>query len=91
MSACRNHSTWVPSVARGEWLRPMEAEPFTSILSIVPSGFKAYARVFHGTERDRPREKRTWRCLDENTFFDGVEDIAAMLETERATWAPAAI
>ena len=78
---------WVPNTARGEWLRPTEAEPFGSILSIVPRGFAAYARVFHAVERDRPREKKTWHGLDEATFLDGVEDMAAMLETERATWA----
>ena len=30
---------WVPDIRRGEWLRPVEAEPFGSILSVVPRGF----------------------------------------------------
>ena len=35
---------WVPDLARAEWLRPMEAKPFASLLSIVPDGFERYAR-----------------------------------------------
>lgn len=81
---------WVPDLARGEWLRPMEAEPFGSILSVVPRGFEAYARVFHPVERDRPRDTRSWQGVDEATYFDGVDDIGAALERERATWAIAA-
>ena len=27
---------WVPNLARDEWLRPMEAEPFGSVLLVVP-------------------------------------------------------
>ena len=81
---------WEPDLARGEWLRPMEAESFGSLLSVVPRGFEAYARVFHPVERDRPRETKTWLGLDESAFFEGVQDIGASLETERATWADAA-
>lgn len=81
---------WVPSLARGEWLRPMEAEPFGSILSIVPRGFEMYARIFHPVERDRPRDTKTWQGVDETTYFDGVADIEASLERERTTWAKAA-
>ncbi|MGO4384897.1 hypothetical protein [Specibacter sp. RAF43] len=81
---------WVAEAARGEWLRRMEAEPLGSVLSIVPEGFEAYARVFHPVERDRPRDLKTWRCIDETTYFDGVADIAAVLETEQATWGNAA-
>ena len=81
---------WVPDLERGEWLRPMEAEPPGSILSVVPRGFEAYARVFHPVDRDRPRQTRTWRGLDETTYFEGVDDIEASLETDRTTWAQAA-
>ncbi len=81
---------WVPGLERGEWLRPMEAEPPGSILSVVPRGFEAYARVFHPVDRDRPRQTRTWQGLDETTYFEGVDDIVASLETERTTWAQAA-
>lgn len=81
---------WVPDLGRGEWLRPMEAEPLGSILSVVPHGFEAYARVFHPADRDRPRETKTWQGIDEATYFAGVDDIQASLETERATWAQAA-
>lgn len=81
---------WVPDLERGEWLRPMEAEPPDSILSVVPRGFEAYARVFHPVDRDRPRRTRTWQGLDETTYFEGVDDIEASLETERTTWAQAA-
>ena len=81
---------WVPNLARGEWLRPMEAEPFGSILSVVPRGFDAYARVFHPVERDRPRKTKTWRGVDEMTFFAEVDDVEASLETQRTTWASAA-
>lgn len=80
----------VPALERGEWLRPMEAEPPGSILSVVPRGFEAYARVFHPVDRDRPRQTRTWQGLDETTYFEGVDDIEAALETERTTWAQAA-
>ena len=81
---------WVPDLERGEWLRPMEAEPPGSILSVVPRGFEAYARVFHPVDRDRPRQTRIWQGLDETTYFEGVDDIEASLETERTTWAQAA-
>jgi hypothetical protein len=81
---------WVPDVTRGEWLRPMEAEPFNSILSVVPRGFEAYARVFHPVERDRPRDTNTWHGVDVTTHFDGVDDIRASLETQRVTWAEVA-
>ncbi len=81
---------WVPDVSRGEWLRPLESEPFGSILSIVPRGFEAYARVFHPVERDRPRATLSWTGLDEETFFESVPDIDAALETERTTWAQTA-
>jgi hypothetical protein len=81
---------WVPDLDRGEWLRPMEAEEFGSILSVVPAGYGAYARVFHPIERDRPRETKTWQGLNQTTYFHGVEDIEASLETQRVTWAAAA-
>jgi hypothetical protein len=81
---------WVPDLGRGKWLRPMEAEPFGSILSVVPRGFEAYARVFHPVERDRPRDMKTWRDIDDATHFDGVNYIEASLERERSTWAKAA-
>jgi hypothetical protein len=80
---------WVSDLDRGEWLRAMEAEEFGSILSVVPAGFEAYARVFHPIERDRPRETKTWQGLDQATYFPGVQDIEASLETQRATWATA--
>lgn len=79
---------WVPNI--GEWLRPMEAEPFGSTLSIVPRGFEAYARIFHPVHRDRPRDTKTWQGIDQTTYFDGIEDINASLETQRVTWAQAA-
>ncbi len=81
---------WVSDPARGEWLRPMESEPFASILSVVPRGFAAYARLFHPVERDRPHETKTWQGLDATTYFDDIDDIEAALETEGATWANAA-
>ena len=84
---------WVPDLARGEWLRPVEDEPFGSILSVVPRGFEAYARIFHPVERDRPRATKSWYGVDRETFYDGlgvIEDHDDLLETERATWADAA-
>jgi len=81
---------WVPDIGRGEWLRPMEAEPFGSILSVVPRGFEAYARVFHPVERDRPRDTKTWQGIDVATYSEGVDDIGASLERERSTWAKVA-
>jgi len=77
---------WEPDIERGEWLRPMEEEPFTSLLSTVPRGFEMYARLFHPIERDRPRATKTWTGVDEGTFFDDADD----LETEPASWAQAA-
>jgi len=81
---------WVPDIDRGEWLRPMEAEPFGSTLSIVPRGFEAYARIFHPVHRDRPRDTKTWQGIDEFKYFDGIRDINASLETQQVTWAQAA-
>lgn len=83
--------TWVPDLTRGEWLRPLEEEPFGSILSIVPRGFEAYARVFHPIDRDRPRATKTWQGVDEMTYAYEVDDIGASLETEGTTWAAAAV
>lgn len=82
--------SWVSDLNRGEWLRPMEAEEFGNVLSVVPAGFEAYARVFHPVERDRPREMKTWQGLDQTTYLHGVEDIEASLETQRVIWAAAA-
>jgi len=81
---------WVPDITRGEWLRPMEAESFGSVLAVVPRGFEAYARVFHPIERDRPRTTKTWHGIDESTHLNGVSDISAALDTERVSWATAA-
>ncbi len=81
---------WVPDLARGEWLRRMEAEPLGSILSVVPRGFEAYVRLFHPVERDRPQQTKTWQGVDETTYFEDVDDIEASLETERTIWAHAA-
>lgn len=75
-----------PDLSRGEWLRPMEAEAFGSILSVVPRGFEAYARIFHPVERDRPHETKSWLDIDEETYFDGFDDIGAALETDLTTW-----
>jgi len=82
---------WVPDIGRGEWLRPLEAEPFGSILSIIPRGFEVYARVFHPVDRDRPRETKTWQGVDAATYFQTVDDIEASLERQRSTWAQAAV
>jgi hypothetical protein len=82
---------WVPDVDRGEWLRTMEAEEFGSILSVVPAGYGAYARVFHRVERNRPRGTKTWQGLNQARYFHGVQDIEASLETQRVTWATAAV
>jgi len=86
---------WEPNIERGEWLRPMEEEPFTSLLSTVPRGFEMYARIFHPIERDRPRHTKTWLGVDEATFSDNTEDAndaddADDLETEPASWTQAA-
>ncbi|PRZ15245.1 hypothetical protein [Nesterenkonia sandarakina] len=82
--------SWVPDVGRGEWLRSMEAEPFSSLFSVVPRGFEMYARVFHPVERDRPRATRSWHAIEASTCFDDAADIWALLETERCTWSAAA-
>ena len=81
---------WVPDLDRAQWLRSVEAEPWSSVLSIVPRGFPAYARLFHPVSRDRPRRTRTWHGLEEAPYFAGVHDIEAALEIQRATWAQAA-
>ena len=82
--------SWVPDVGRGEWLRSMEAEPFSSLFSVVPRGFEMYARVFHPVERDRPRATRSWHAIEASTCFDDAADIGYLLETERCTWSAAA-
>jgi hypothetical protein len=46
--------------------------------------------MLHPVERDRPHDTKTWQGIDERTYFDGVDDIAAALETERTTWAKVA-
>lgn len=81
---------YVSDVGRGEWLRPMEAEPFSSLLSMAPRGYEMYARVFHPLDRDRPVATKTWHGTDEATYFEGVSDIGASLETEYSTWATVA-
>ena len=81
---------WVPDVSRGAWLRRMASEPFGSVLSVVPAGFEAYARVFHPVERDRPRDTRTWHGIDHATHFADVQDLGAAIENDRTTWATTA-
>ncbi|AZI57088.1 hypothetical protein EH165_01820 [Nakamurella antarctica] len=81
---------WVPDVARGEWLRQMEAAPFGSIASIVPPGFESYARIFHPAGRDRPTGTKTWHGFDGRTLWDGASDAESVLDTERTSWANAA-
>ncbi|MET1051079.1 MAG: hypothetical protein ABWX65_00430 [Mycetocola sp.] len=83
--------TRVPDLSRGEWLRPMEDERLGSILSIVPPGFEAYARVLHPVERDRPRNTGSWLGVDQTTHFAGVDDIGGAIETELATWTQASV
>lgn len=78
---------WVPDVDRGDWLKRMEGEPFSSTLSVVPSGFAAYVRVFHPVMRERPVPGKTWRDLARAT---SILDIQNSLVHEPATWAQAA-
>lgn len=82
--------SWIPDPVQGEWLRPLEEEPFGSVLSVVPRGFEAYARVFHPVERDRPRATKTWQGIDAEEYLHVVDHIEAAVETERTTWADAA-
>lgn len=77
---------FVPDVDRGEWLRLMEAEPFSSVCSVVPRGYEMYARVFHPAFRDRPSATQTWHGFDEATYFNDAADLDAVLESERSTW-----
>ena len=58
----------VPEVDLDAWLRPLEDREFSSILSVVPAGFEAYARVFRPAERGRPHATKTWRGLDQVTY-----------------------
>ncbi|WP_152193057.1 hypothetical protein [Georgenia satyanarayanai] len=81
---------WVPDISRGEWLRPMESEPFGSILSVVPAGFEAYARVFHPVQRDRPRDTRTWHGVDQATHFQCVRNLEHAIEDQWTSWAATA-
>lgn len=81
---------WVSDVSRGEWLRAMENEPFGSVLSIVPPGYEAYARIFHPATRDRPRAEGSWEGLDQEEYFTGTRDIEASLEIQSATWSQVA-
>ncbi|WP_430593116.1 hypothetical protein [Humidisolicoccus flavus] len=81
---------WIADVQQGEWLRVLEREPFGSLLSIVPRGYEAYARVFHPLSRDRPRGVGSWHGVDRDALFAGVQDIDSVIETESATWADAA-
>lgn len=81
---------YVSDVGRGEWLRPLEDEAFSSFLSIVPRGYEMYARVLHPVVRDRPRATKTWHGLDETTFFGNASDFDAEIESQRSTWSEAA-
>ena len=82
--------TWVPEVERGDWLKAMETEQFASLLSIVPAGYEAYARVFHPVQRHRPRGERTWAQFDAQAYVGRDPDGPEELETEATTWAHAA-
>lgn len=81
---------WLPDLTGAEWLLPMNNEPLGSMFSIVPRGFEAYVRIFHPIERDRPRATGSWASINQETYFDGVDDIDALLETEPASWQNAA-
>ncbi|XBH21353.1 hypothetical protein V5R04_14245 [Jonesiaceae bacterium BS-20] len=78
---------WVPDVDRGEWLRSIESEAMDIILSIVPRGYPAYARVFHPVTRDRPVPGKTWQDLDRATSLIGVQQ---SLVHEPTSWAQSA-
>ena len=77
--------TWVPEVERGDWLKAMETEQFASLLSIVPAGYEAYARVFHPVQRHRPRGERTWAQFDAQAYVGRDPDGPEELETEATT------
>lgn len=86
-SACMaDRFEYVPDVDRGEWLRLMEAEPFSSVGSVVPRGYERYARVFHPAVRDRPSATQTWHGFDEATYFNKAADLDVLLESEHSTW-----
>lgn len=72
--------------AQALWLRSLEAEPFGTILSVVPRGFEAYARVFHPVERDRPRVNNSWQGIEESRVFESADVLEDALETEMVSW-----
>lgn len=52
---------WTDEVERGRWFRERLNDRWGSIHFIIPTGFEAYARVFHPADRDRLVAPETWR------------------------------
>lgn len=86
MSLVASQFEWLPELSVASWLDPMCDAPFGSLYSTVPHGYARYARIFHPVQRDRPTATKSWLTVDEATYFDDVDDIDALLETQTAAW-----
>ena len=75
---------WTGEVERGRWYRDRLIESWGSIHFVSPSGFDAYARVFHPAERDRLVAPETWRGWTPGGTHLGE------IERERVSWATVA-
>jgi hypothetical protein len=83
---------WSADVEAGAWIRDRLDAHSGGMLSFVPSGFEAYARIFHPAERDRPIG-RAWPALPYGVHHQEWEAFHAAqpeIESERVTWATAA-
>jgi len=83
---------WTADVAPGAWIRERLDDPSTGMLAFIPSGFEAYARIFHPAERDRP-VGRPWPGVPYGAHHKEWEAFQAAqpeIESERVTWATAA-
>lgn len=77
----------VTDLSRGDWLRTMDTDSWSGVMSTVPPGFAAYARVFHFVERERPSPGKTWQDYKRAA---SIEELETLLTRERTTWAQTA-
>lgn len=76
---------WEPDVARGAWIAERVTERSGDLHIAVPSGFEAYARIFHPIEADRPVGASWDEIARSGQYWPGE------FERRTASWAEVAV
>ncbi len=83
---------WTADVAAGAWIGERLDTRSGAAVAFIPSGFDAYARIFHPGDRDRP-VGRPWPALPYGTHqkeWDAFHAAQPDIDSETVTWATAA-